>query len=222
MIDWEVASGCEFEGFFKLLSSWTPTTVKGGSAPQMTTPLPLDPVDPADPLHALINSKFDLVLQQQGAQQFDCVRCPESGIQWCWCCPVNCIYKWRHNQQSNRICYICKCNSLFCWLDMKPMCFHKNHLYFEAPQKAHKKTHIRWHFLRERKTPRHCLILSQNDACYFYSVSMFFANCPDTFLTLGRKRQICADTILILFPIHQEIHPDTIFDTFNGFSCFIV
>ena len=70
MIDWEVASGCEFEGFFKLLSSWTPTTVKGGSAPQMTTPLPLDPVDPADPLHALINSKFDLVLQQQGAQHF--------------------------------------------------------------------------------------------------------------------------------------------------------
>ena len=36
----------------------------------MTTPLPLDPVDPADPLHALINAKFDSVLQQQGAQHF--------------------------------------------------------------------------------------------------------------------------------------------------------
>ena len=63
--------------------------------------------------------------------------------------------RWRHNQQLNRICYICKCNDLFCWLDMKLRCFHKNHLYFEAHQKTHKKTHIRWHFLCERKTPRH-------------------------------------------------------------------
>ena len=156
-----------------------------------------------------------------GIDLWACVRCPESGIQWC-CCPVNCIYRWRHNQQLNRICYICKCNSLFCWLDMKPMRFHKYHLYFEAPQKTHKKHIFGDTFCVNGKHRDIFLILSQNDAWDFYSVSMFSANCPDTFLTLGRKRQICADTILILFPIHQEIHPDTIFDTFNCFSCFIV
>ena len=133
-----------------------------------------------------------------GIDLWACVRCPESGIQWC-CCPVNCIYRWRHNQQLNRICYICKCNSLFCWLDMKPMRFHKYHLYFEAPQKTHKKHIFGDTFCGNGKHRDIFLILSQNDAWDFYSVSMFSANCPDTFLTLGQKRQICADTILIPF-----------------------
>jgi len=62
--------GANFEDFPNFFDPEPPDHCERGVGAQMTTPLPLDPVDPADPLHALINSKFDLVLQQQGAQHF--------------------------------------------------------------------------------------------------------------------------------------------------------